>query len=159
MTLIRWSPLRDVASWHPVGDLANEIVQMQREIDRMFDHFRGGVADDTNGATWIPAVDIVEQNGEFIVKTELPGVDRKEVKITVQDNVLTITGEKRQEAQKEGRNYTRVERSFGTFQRSFTLPTTIASERIEASYNDGVLTISLPKVEAAKPREIEVKVK
>lgn len=159
MTLIRWSPVRDVAAWHPVHNLAGEIVSMQREIDRMFDRFRGGVTDDGQTAVWNPAVDVVEKENEFIVKAELPGVDRKNVKITVQNNVLSINGEKRVEEEKNQKDYHLVERSYGSFQRSFTLPSTVVSDRIEATYNDGILTIMLPKVEEAKPREIEVKVK
>jgi len=159
MTLIRWNPLRDVTAWRPVSDLTHEIVGMQREIDRMFDRFRGGMIDDAEASGWSPAVDVVEKEGEFIVKAELPGIDRKDVKITVQNNVLTISGEKRYSGEKEGQNYHRVERTYGSFRRSFTLPSTIASDRIEALYADGVLTLSLPKIEEAKPREIEVKVK
>ena len=159
MTLIRWNPLRDVTAWHPVTDLTHEIVGMQREIDRMFDRFRGGMTENGEADMLFPAVDVVEKEGEFIVKAELPGIDRKDVKITVHNNVLTISGEKRHDEEKEGRSYHRTERSYGSFQRSFTLPSSVASERIDATYNDGVLTVSLPKIEEAKPREIEVKVK
>ncbi|MBI1804440.1 MAG: Hsp20/alpha crystallin family protein [Ignavibacteriae bacterium] len=159
MTLIRWNPLRDVTVWHPVSDLTNEIVGMQREIDRMFERFRGGTVDDSHASMWIPAVDVVEKESEFIVKAELPGVDRKDVKITVQNDILTISGEKRHEEEKNDRNYQRVERSYGSFQRSFTLPSTVANDRIEAAYDNGILTVSIPKVEEAKRREIEVKVK
>ncbi len=159
MTLIQWNPRRNVTSWHPVTDLTHEIVGMQREIDRMFDRFRGGITEDGNGRMLLPAVDVLEKEGEFIVKAELPGIDRKDVKITVHNNVLTIRGEKRREEEKEGRSYYRSERSHGSFQRTFTLPSGVASEKIEATYNDGVLTVSLPKTEEAKPREIEVKLK
>lgn len=159
MTLIRWNPVRDVTAWHPVSDLASEIVSMQREIDRMFDRFRGGTSDDSGVETWIPTVDIVERDTAYHIKAELPGVDKNDVKITVQNDVLTIRGEKKKESEKKNDNYHRVERSFGVFQRSFTLPTSVQSDKIEASYDNGVLSVVLPKSEEEKPKQIEVKVK
>ncbi len=159
MTLIRWNPVRDVTAWHPVADLAGEVVNMQREIDRMFDRFRGGTVDDSGADTWMPAVDILERDSSYHIKVELPGVDKNDVKITVQNDVLTIRGEKKQEAERKGENYHRLERSYGIFQRSFTLPTSVQSEKIEASYDNGVLNVVLPKSEEAKPKQIEVKVK
>ena len=159
MTLIRWNPLRDVTAWHPVSDFATEFTTMQREIDRMFDRFRGGTTEDGVTSTWMPVVDIAERANDFHVKVELPGVKKEDVRITVQNNTLTIRGEKKLENEKNGENYHRVERSYGLFQRSFTLPTSVVSERIEASYDNGVLSITIPKAEEVKPREIEVKVK
>ena len=159
MTLIRWNPLRDVAAWHPVTDIANELIQMQREVDRMFDRFQGGIQDNHKVSAWVPALDVIERNEDYRVKVELPGVDKKDVKITIQNNVLTIHGEKKREQDKKEGNYHRVERSFGSFERSFTLPPSVVTDRIEASYDNGVLAITLPKVEEAKPREIEVQVK
>lgn len=159
MTLIRWTPVRDVTAWHPVTDLASEFMNMQREVDGIFDCFRGGVTEDGKISTWLPAVDISENQNDYTVKAELPGVDKSDVKITVQNDVLTIRGEKKQEKETNDRNRNRVERTYGTFQRSFTLPLSVRSEKIEASYDNGVLTVVLPKMEEAKPKEIEVKVK
>ena len=159
MTLIKWNPVRDVTAWHPVSDLASEFMNMQREIDRMFDRFSGGTLDDGITSTWLPAVDIIENENDYLVKVELPGVDKNGVKITINDDVLTIRGEKKQEREKKDDNYHRVERSYGSFQRSFTLPSSVQSEKIEASYDNGILTVMLPKAEEAKPKEIEVKVK
>ncbi len=160
MTLIRWNPVRDVTAWNPVSDMTSEFLNMQREIDRMFDRFRGGVADEGyNGGTFLPAVDIVERQNDFTIKAELPGVKKEDVKITLQNGTLTIRGEKKHEEEKKGENLHRVERSYGAFQRSFTLPNSVSSERVEASYDNGILTVTLPKVEEAKPKEIEVKVK
>lgn len=160
MTLIRWTPVRDVTAWHPVSDIASEFVTMQREIDRMFDRFRGGVLDEgTSNAGIVPAVDIVERENDFLVKVELPGVSKEEVKITIQNDVLTIRGEKKQEKEKKGDTYHRVERSYGVFQRSFTLPASVQPEKIEATHENGVLHLVIPKAEEAKPKEIEVKVK
>lgn len=159
MTLIRWNPLRDVTAWHPASDLNQEFSVLQREIDRMFERVRSGANDDGTVRTWAPSVDIIEKETDYSIKIELPGVDKKDVKITVQDDVLIIKGEKKMEAEKKGENYHRVERCYGAFQRSFSLPTTVAADKIDASYDNGVLTISLPKAEEAKPKEIEVKVK
>lgn len=159
MTLIRWKPLRDVTAWHPVTNMFDEFNSIHSEIDRVFDRFRGGEYDAGATQTWLPAVDIMEQETSFIIKAELPGVDKNDVKITVQNDVLTIKGEKKQESEKKGENYHRTERLYGSFQRSFTLPAIIANEKIDAAYNNGVLMLTLPKLEVAKPKEIEVKVK
>jgi len=159
MTLIRWKPLHDVTAWHPVTNMFDEFDSMHNEIDRVFDRFRGGEYDTGAVQNWLPAVDVMEQDNAFIIKAELPGVDKKDVKITVQNDVLTIKGEKKQESEKKGENYHCTERLYGSFQRSFTLPATIASEKIDASYDNGVLVLNLPKLEEAKPKEIEVKLK
>jgi HSP20 family protein len=103
-------------------------------------------------------VDIAEHDDAYTVKMELPGVNKDEVKITLESNILTIRGEKKQEKETKKENYHRIERSYGSFERSFTLPTSVKSDKIDAAYNNGVLQITLPKVEEAKPKQIEVKV-
>lgn len=157
MTLIRWNPVYDAEL--PAGG----ILSMQREINRLFDSFfRGGAQEDEGlfPCAWAPAVDLAEKEGDFVVKAELPGVDRSDVRITMQDNVLTIRGEKRQEKEESGKpNYRRVERSYGSFERSFALPAPVKSDGVEAAFKDGILTITLPKAEEARPRQIDVKVK
>ena len=158
MKLIRWNPLRDVAPWHPVTDLTSDFVSMQDEIDRILNQFRGGTFADGEGAPWLPPVDIVERENEYRVQVELPGVNKNDVKITVLNDVLTIRGEKKREQEQKGDNYHRTERLYGAFQRSFALPSSVQSDKIQAAYDNGVLMISLPKVEAAKPKEVEVKV-
>ena len=145
MTLIRWKPLRDVTAWHPVTNMVDEFNTMHSEVERIFDRFRGGELDSGEVQSWLPAIDIVEQETAFTIKAELPGVDKKDVKITVQNNVLTIKGEKKQESEKKGENYHRTERLYGSFHRSFTLPATIVSDKIDASYDNGVLILNLPK--------------
>jgi len=160
MTLIRWRPLHDVTAWNPGSDLWGEFSNMHHDIDRMFDRFlQGGTSNDGNVSSWLPAVDIVERDADYVVKIEVPGVKKEDIKITVADDVLTIRGEKKQEKESKEKNYHRVERAYGSFQRSFTLPSFVQSDKIKASYDNGVLTIALPKVEEAKPKEIEVKVK
>lgn len=155
MSLIRWNPTRELATW------PSDLFGIQREMNRMFDTvFRLDTRDDESGFNaWTPAVDITERDDQYNVKVELPGVNKDEVKITLDNNILTIRGEKKQEREEKKENYHRVERSYGSFQRSFTLPSTVKSDKIDAVYKDGVLQIALPKAEEAKPKQIEVKVK
>lgn len=156
MSLIRWTPARDLQTF------PSDVMNMQREINRMFDSFfRGAAADDDAFVTsdWIPAVDIAEHDNEYLVKLELPGVSKDDVKITMQNNILSVRGEKKNEKDSKGSNYHRVERSYGAFQRTFALPSTVKADRIDASYSDGILTIVLPKAEEARAKQIEVKVK
>lgn len=156
MSLIRWSPKRELAS------RPSELFSVQREINRLFDNFFHGdvQADDSLfSSVWAPAVDIAEQDDQYVVKIELPGVNKDDVKITLESNILTIRGEKKQEKEIKEDNYHRMERSYGSFQRSFTLPATVKSDKIDASFKDGILTVSLPKAEEAKPKRIDIKVK
>ncbi len=156
MSIVRWNPVRELATF------PSDILGMQREINHMFDRFfRGGVLDDAelSAGGWMPAVDLAEKDDEFVAKVELPGVNKDDVKITLQDNVLTIRGEKKDEKESKHSNFHRVERSYGSFQRSFALPTSVRSDKVDAQYKDGILTISLPKAEEAKRKQIEVKVK
>jgi HSP20 family protein len=155
MSLIRWNPARELAAW------PSDLFGIQREMNRMFDSFfnRGAQEEDSVITNWTPAVDIAERDDEYLVKVELPGVSKDDVKITLESNILTIRGEKKQEKETKKENYHRVERSYGSFQRSFTLPTTVKNEKIDATYKEGVLMVSLPKAEEAKPKQIEVKVK
>jgi HSP20 family protein len=108
---------------------------------------------------WSPAVDIIERDVEYEVRMELPGVLKNDVKINIENNVLTIRGEKRQQSNEEEKGYRRVERSYGAFQRSFNLPTSVRPDKTDATVADGVLTVRLPKAEEARPKEIEVNVK
>ena len=158
MSLIRWNPVRDLTPWST--DLATELSHIQREMNRMLDtFFRGDALDDGSfGSFWTPAVDISEREDAYLVELELPGLTKDDVKITMEDNILTIRGEKKQEKDENQGNYHRSERVYGSFQRSFTLPTTVKSDKVEAQYKNGMLTVTLPKVEEAKPKAIEVKV-
>ena len=154
MSLVRWNPARELAAW------PSDLFGIQREMNKMFDGvFRSTGDEDYSFSSWTPAVDIAEHDEEYLVKVELPGVNRDEVKLTLENNILTIRGEKKQEKETKKENYHRVERSYGSFQRSFTLPAAVKSDKIDASYKDGILTVSLPKAEEAKPKQIEVKVK
>ena len=109
-------------------------------------------------AEWAPLVDIVEDDKEYLIKAEVPEVKKDDVRVTVQDDVLTITGERTLEKEEKGKKYHRVERSYGRFVRSFTLPEDAAGNKVAAEFKDGVLRIHLPKSEKAKPKTIEVKI-
>ena len=159
MTLIRWNPERKLTTWHPVSEFTGDFFNVHREIDRLFDRFVGDGTDDGKTSTWLPMVDVLEHEDAFEVRAELPGMKKDDVKITLRDDILTIRGEKKQESEKKDQNYHRIERSYGSFQRSFKLPVSVKGDKIDATYNDGVLTVVLPKSEEAKPRDIEVKVK
>jgi len=156
MSLIRWNPVHELDRW------PSDFVGIQRDINRLFDNFfRSGnpVEETIATAYFAPAVDIAEKENEYVVKVELPGVEKEDVKISVESNILTIKGEKKQEKEEKNKNFHRVERSYGSFQRSFTLPSTVKNDKIDALFNSGILTITMPKSEESKPKQIEVKVR
>lgn len=144
MTLVRWQPVRD---WSPLG----------AEIDRFFDSFfqtRGG---DANGQRrWVPAMDLVETDDSLVLKADLPGLSEDDVKVEVNDNMLTVSGERRAEHEHERDGYHRVERSFGRFSRSVTVPEGIDEDKVTATFNDGVLEVRIPKPEERKPTQIKI---
>jgi HSP20 family protein len=109
-------------------------------------------------ADWAPSVDVSETEGEYQIKAEIPDVKKEDVKVTLEDGVLTIQGERKQEKEVKGKRYHRVERSYGRFVRSFTLPDVIDEEKVKAEFKDGILNLALPKSEKAKPKAIEVTV-
>jgi HSP20 family protein len=134
-------------------------------MNRLFDEsFRGhtgtgGHEDDwALGGSWAPTVDIYEHDNTIVLKAEIPGVDPKDVDIRVENNTLTLRGERKVDQEVKHDNYHRVERAYGQFSRSFTLPNTVDTEKIQAEYKDGVLKVALPKREEAKPKRIQVDV-
>ena len=147
MAMVRWEPVRD-------------LMTLQERMTRMFDSsYRGGNEDDwALGGSWAPAVDIYEKDGNIVLKAELPGVDPKDVDVRVENNLLTLRGERKFDNEVKRDNYHRVERSYGSFSRSFTLPNVVDTANIKAEYRDGVLHMTLPKREEAKPRQIQINV-
>lgn len=139
---------------HRPLDAANRI---SRFLDEAFRTWPVG-GDGSLVGTWMPPVDILEEADSVRIMAELPGVRPENVKISVEGNVLTIRGEKQQTAETRTERVHRYERTYGTFERSFTVPESVDIERISASYENGVLTVTLPKVERARPREITVQV-
>lgn len=146
--------------WRPAQNLFPQLWDVQNEVNRVFDGLWGRTSTDEGElrGMWSPAVDIAEGKEELVVSADLPGVNREDIKVHVENNVLTFSGERKQEKKEDGSNYHRLERSYGFFSRSFTLPATVQADRIKASYKDGVLRLALPKIEEAKPRQIKVEV-
>jgi HSP20 family protein len=148
MNIVRFDPFREMSS-------------LQDRVNRIFaDAYTRREDDDlmTRGS-WVPPVDIFEtDNHELVIKAELPDVNRDDIHIKVENNTLTISGEKKTEREVKENQYRRVERNYGTFSRSFTLPQTVDANNIGAEYKNGVLTVRLPLREEAKPRQIQVQV-
>ena len=130
------------------------------DVDRLINEFGRGLhpGEATDEASWSPKVDIYETENSYVLNAELPGLKKKEIKIDLNDNTLTLNGEKKFEDKVEKENYVRVERSYGSFTRSFVLSDNVNAENITASYKDGVLKVTLPKKEEAKPKEIKVEI-
>ena len=124
-----------------------------REIDRVFDAFFGQT---DQGRRWVPPMDLVEAEDHFVLKADLPGLAEGDVNIEVQDGTLTISGERKAEHEQREKGWYRIERSFGSFSRSLTLPDGVDADRIEASFADGVLEVHIPKPEERKPRRISI---
>ena len=131
---------------------------LQDQINRMFHEAFERRGEESNLTTWAPAVDIYEDEQELVVKADLPDVDPKDLDIRVENNILTIRGERKFEKNVSTENYLRVERAYGTFSRSFALSNTVNTEAIKADYQHGVLTLHVPKREEAKPKQIKVNV-
>ena len=145
MAISRWDPFRDLNV-------------LQERMNRLFqDAGRGWHSDEPAATTtWSPAVDIFETETEIVVKAELPGVDRKDITLNLEKNVLTLKGERKFEKETKEENYHRIERAYGGFSRSFSIPATVDDERIRADYRDGILRIALPKKEQVKPKQIRI---
>jgi HSP20 family protein len=142
-TLDRWEPYRG---------------SYDSQLNRLFSDFFGRTSQEQNLTPWVPAVDILENEHELVVKADLPDIKPEELDIRVENNILTIRGERKFEKKSEEKNYLRVERSYGSFARSFSLANTVNTEAIKADYKDGVLALSIPKREEAKPKQIKVSV-
>ena len=146
MNLVRWNPMRDMETLH-------------NRINRLFD---GGIFptfsldDGMSLGNWRPVVDIYENEDTVVVKAELPGVDKKDIKVDLKDGVLTLSGERSHEKEVKEENYYRKERAFGRFHRSFAVPAEIDPDKIKAEFKDGVLKVEIPKPEEQKPKKIAV---
>ena len=148
MTLVRWDPFRELED---VSDRLNQLFHRPTPA-------RANGKETMVVADWVPSVDVSETEGEYQIKAEIPDVKKEDVKVTLEDGVLTIQGERKQEKEVKGKRYHRVERSYGRFVRSFTLPDVIDEEKVKAEFKDGILNLALPKSEKAKPKAIEVTV-
>jgi len=149
MAIVRWDPFRD-------------LISIQDRMNRLFDQTLArtrGEEEGISASTWMPAVDIYETADRVVMKAELPGLTREDIEINVRDNTLSLRGERKFEKEVKEENYLRIERAYGSFQRSFTLPATIHQDKIRAVFKDGVLELSLPKAEEACPKQIKIDVK
>jgi HSP20 family protein len=148
MNVVRWDPFR-------------ELEDLSARLNRMIGRSAVPQGDGKEALTladWTPSVDISETDTEYLIKAELPEIKREDVKVTVEDGVLTIQGERRQEKEEQGKKFHRVERAYGSFLRSFTVPDYVDDAKVSAEFKDGVLSLHLPKSEKAKPKAIEVRV-
>jgi len=151
-----------ITRWNPATDLTRDLDTMQKRMNRLFNDFfsgREGDGDELMPGAWNPAVDVVEHDDSFVIEAELPGMNKDDIKISVTNDVLTIRGEKKIEKEDKKKNYHRTERSYGSFSRTFALPGNVKAEKVDAEFNNGILTVTVPKSEEAKPKQIDVKVK
>lgn len=149
----------DITRWEPRG-----LGTLRHEMDRLFDSFlgRSPFADRdlfTNGGQWSPALDLVETDDEIVVKAELPGMDEKDVSVSISGNHLVIKGERKHEEETKDKQFHRIERSYGTFERMLSLPVSVDQQKVSAEYEKGVLEIHMPKKAEVKPKPIKVKAK
>lgn len=145
MSLVRWNPWKEMEE---LLDRYNSAVNLPQ----------AGGQELIQQGEWVPKVDISETENEFVIKAEIPDVDKKDVKVSVENGILSIQGERKQEKEEEGKTFHRIERQYGMFSRSFSLPGTVSTENIKANFKDGMLNITLEKVEEAKPKAIEVNI-
>ncbi len=145
MAIIRWDPFRDM-------------VTLRDKMNRMFDDVFSsrGEEKDMAASTWAPSVDIYETENELVLSAEVPGVDEKDIEIKIEDNMLSLKGERRFQKETKEENYHRIERSYGSFHRAFTLPNSVDPENIRAEHENGVLKIMMPKRQELKPRTVKI---
>lgn len=148
MAIVRWDPARELDS-------------LQNEVNRLFSSFfetpgRAGNGGGSGGRRWIPAMDLVETGEHFVLKADLPGMTEKDVSIELENNVLTISGERKTEHEEKHEGYYRVERAAGLFSRALTLPDGVDPAAVEANFDNGVLEVRIPKPEQAKPRRVQI---
>jgi len=146
--------MKILTRWEPFGGTTS----LQHQVNRLFSDVLERQGEESSLTAWSPSVDIYETEHELVVKADLPEVDPQDLDIRVENNILTIRGERKFEKKVSEENYLRVERAYGSFARSFTLANTVNSEAIKADYQNGVLTLSIPKREEAKPKQIKVNV-
>ncbi len=145
MTIVRWEPLRELSS-------------LQSEMNRLFNTVFDNPTGDGGARRWVPAMDLVENADAFVLRADLPGLKQDDVRIEIEDTVLTVSGERRPEHVAQDEGFYRVERPFGAFSRSLTLPRGIDAGAVAASFENGVLEVRIPKPESSKPRRIEISV-
>lgn len=144
MSITRWNPMR-------------ELMNVHEQLNRVFDEDLRKNYQDLEYGNWAPAVDLREEENQFVIQADMPGMKKEDIEINVESNLLTIRGERRFESEVKKENYHRIERAYGKFARSFTLPTRVVTDGIAATYKDGILEVAIPKAEESKPKKITVK--
>jgi len=144
-TIIRWDPIHNFSS-------------LQEQVNRLFEGTFPSRGDESTLTTGSPSVDVYETENDLVIKADLPGMNEKDLDVRVENNLLTIRGERKFEQEVKEENYLRVERAFGSFSRSFSLPDTVSTEAIKAEYKDGVLSLTLPKHAESKPKQVKISV-
>ena len=153
MALVRWQPRGTMTAWSPFRELEG----IRNEMSRMFGWpVRRGESESLFESRWSPAVDIIQEGDRYLVKADLPGMKKDEIEITLNGDTLTISGEKKNAKETKDDSYYRSERYYGKFSRSLVLPSTVDANKIEAAYKDGVLSVTLPRSEEARPRQIKI---
>lgn len=140
-------------------DIFEDLEDIQREMNQIFDFRLHHPWKKGNGGPFLPAVDVIDEKDNIVVKAELPGMKKDEIEVSIDDNILTIKGEKKEEKETKEKDYVRSERYYGSFNRSFTLPSSVDAQKVDASYKDGVLEIILTKREEAKQNQKRINIK
>lgn len=148
MSIVRWDPFRELE------DMSHRLNRLFNRTDLMGPEGKEALAT----TEWSPAVDIIETPEEFLIRAECPAVAKEDIKVSVEHGTLHISGERKQEKEEKTKKYHRVERSFGSFVRSFALPENVDESRVNAEFKDGLLNVHLPKAEKTKPRAVDVKI-
>ncbi len=145
MNLVRWNPWREMST-------------LQHRINHLFNEpfFRSGEDDELRMGTWYPAVDMFDDDDKIVIKAELPGMDKKDISVDIENRVLTLSGERNYDNEVKEENYYRRERATGKFKRAFNLPADVDEDQIKADFKDGVLKVEIPKPEEQKPKQITV---
>jgi HSP20 family protein len=144
MALVRWDPVRELDS-------------LQSDMNRLFDtFFQGRAGNGVRGRRWIPAMDLVETQDHLVLRADLPGISEDDVQIEIKDGVLTVSGERKSEHEEKSEGYHRVERAFGSFSRSLTLPDGVDADAVDASFDNGVLEVKIPKPAETKPHRVQI---
>ena len=145
MAIIRWDPFRDV-------------VTLREKMNRLFEEFPASQREEKDVMTsnWAPAVDIYETANELVLTAEIPGIDEKDIEIKIEDNTLSLKGERKFEKETKEENFHRIERSYGSFYRAFTLPNSVDTEHIQAMHDNGVLRVVMPKKQELKPKTVKI---
>lgn len=150
MSILKPLTRREVAPWVGLGELENRLQQI-------FNNWPADV-EGANGSEWLPAVDVAEEADRYVLTADLPGMSREDIDLSITDDVVTLKGSRKTESEEKKKGYHRIERSYGSFQRAFRIPGGVDNAKVEASFKNGVLSVSLPKPETTRPKQIDVKI-